>query len=52
MCELIGRYATLNTPYMGYSRVEIVGREGLLWTVTICGSGKILNLYRDEFELE
>ena len=52
MCDIIGRTATLITPYQGYRNIEIVAREGVKWTAIICGSSKLREVYEDEFILD
>ena len=52
MCDLIGKTATLIKPYQGYRNIEIIAQEGVKWTVSICGSGKIIEVYEDEFVLD
>ena len=52
MCDLTGKTATLITPYNGYRNIKIIAREGVKWTVCICGSGKIIEVYEDEFVLD
>lgn len=44
-----GLTASLITPYKGYTRITLVEKKGFQWEVEICGSGKILYLYEDEF---
>lgn len=44
-----GKYATLKVPYMGYRNILLLCKEGNRWTVEICGSGKIIQVYEDEF---
>ena len=52
MENIIGEYATLKTPYRGYSRILIIRRCGVKWLVEICGSGKEIELYSDEFDID
>lgn len=47
-----GRYATLLTPYLGYRNIQLLCKEGYLWTAEICGSGKIIEVYDDEFIID
>ena len=47
-----GKYATLKMPYRGYTRIRIVEKECYKWIVEICGSGKELEVYDDEFILD
>lgn len=47
-----GKYATLIVPYMGYSNILLLSKEGNRWTVEICGCGKIIQVYEDEFSID
>ncbi|MFS2518270.1 hypothetical protein [Bacteroides xylanisolvens] len=47
-----GKYATLKVPYMGYRNILILCQEGNRWTVEICDSGKIIQVYEDEFSID
>ena len=49
-----GRYATLNEPYVGYSRIQLLEYWPTMykWEVVICESGKHLFVYEDEFTLD
>jgi hypothetical protein len=47
--ETTGITATLITPYRGYRNVELIERTGSKWLVRICGSGKEIEVYEDEF---
>lgn len=47
-----GKYATLIEPYMGYRNILLLCKEANLWTVEICGSGKIIQVYEDEFIID
>lgn len=47
-----GDIATLKVPYKGYRRIELVEQLQYTWLVRICGSGKELEVYEDEFELD
>jgi len=40
----------LKVPYLGYRAVELVEKVEYRWRVTICGSGRELLVYDDEFE--
>lgn len=51
MCDLTGKTATLNEPYLGYRNIEIIEQAGCKWLARICGSGKIIEVYEDEFTL-
>jgi hypothetical protein len=44
--------ATLITSYMGYRNIELVQKIGNRWLVRICGSGKEIEVYEDEFILD
>lgn len=50
--EETGLTATLVTPYKGYSNIELLRRMGDKWLVRICGSGRELEVYEDEFILD
>ncbi len=52
MCELEGKYATLKEPYKGYRNIRIIESTGNKWLVEICGSGKEIEVWEDEFELD
>ena len=52
MCELEGKHATLEMPYAGYRNIVLIEKSGDQWTVEICGSGKQIEVYEDEFTLE
>jgi hypothetical protein len=52
MCELEGKQATLETPYNGYRNITIVEQSGNKWLVELCGSGKQIEVYEDEFILD
>lgn len=49
-----GKSATLNEPHLGYRNIEIIKYWPTMhkWEVEICGSGKHIWVYRDEFELD
>lgn len=47
-----GRTATLIVPERGYRNIELIRRIGNKWLVRICGSGKEIEAYEDEFELD
>ncbi len=47
-----GDVATLQKPYLGYRRIELVERYGCRWLVRICGSGLEICVYEDEFILD
>lgn len=46
-----GRWATLNAPYLGYTRVQLVERIDFKWLVRL-PSGFEFELYSDEFEID
>lgn len=47
-----GKYATLITPHKGYRNILILCQEGNRWTVEICESGAIIDVYEDEFIID
>lgn len=48
-----GKSATLNVPYMGYRDIILIEYWSTMykWEVEICGSGKHIFVYDDEFTL-
>ncbi|MDR2882910.1 MAG: hypothetical protein LBU98_03945 [Alistipes sp.] len=52
MNESEGRQATLETPYNGYRNIVLIERSGDKWTAEICGSGKQIEVWDDEFTLD
>lgn len=44
------RTATLKEPYKGYRNIILIECWGDKWEVEICGSGKHIFVYEDEFE--
>ncbi len=44
-----GKYATLKVPYLGYRNIQLICKEEYKWLVELCGSGKIIEVYEDEF---
>ncbi|MDR2005318.1 MAG: hypothetical protein LBQ74_20030 [Prevotella sp.] len=46
------RTATLIEPYKGYRNIELIEKIGFKWLFRICGSGKEIEVYEDEFELD
>ncbi|WP_290375160.1 hypothetical protein [uncultured Duncaniella sp.] len=48
------RSATLNEPYQGYTNIILVEYWPTMykWEVEICGSGKHIYVYEDEFTLD
>lgn len=43
--------ATHTKPYNGQTQIELIEKEGYKWRVRICGSGKEILVYEDEFTL-
>lgn len=41
--------ATLNIPYQGYTRIELIEKSEYKWTAKVIGSGKQIEVYEDEF---
>jgi hypothetical protein len=53
MCkELNGKQATLETPWSGYRNIVLVEKSGDKWIAEVCGSGKQIEIYEDEFTLD
>ncbi len=52
MHELEGKHATLIIPYLGYRNIILVERSGCRWLVEICGPGRQIEVYEDEFILD
>jgi hypothetical protein len=52
MSELEGRHATLKTPYNGYRNVILIEKVGDKWLVELCGNGKRIEVWEDEFILD
>lgn len=52
--EYDGRTATLKVPYLGYENIVLVRYWPTMykWEVEICGSGKGLFVFDDEFTLD
>lgn len=48
----MNKTATLKIPYMGYSNIMLIEKIGLKWLVEICGSGKQIEVYEDEFNID
>ena len=44
------RAATLKEPYKGYRNIILIENWAHKWEVEICGSGKHIFVYEDEFE--
>ena len=47
-----GDIAPLKAPYKGYRRIELVEQLQYTWLVRICESGKEIEIYEDEFEMD
>lgn len=47
-----GDIATLEVPYKGYRRIELLEQLPYTWLVRICESGKEIEVYEDEFEVD
>lgn len=47
-----GDIATLNEPYLGYRRIELIEKRWYKWRVRICESGLEIEVYEDEFEID
>ncbi|WP_291599136.1 hypothetical protein [Bacteroides sp.] len=47
-----GRIATLNMPYMGYRKIELIREIGYKWLVRICDSGLEMEVYEDDFVID
>ena len=45
-----GDIATLEVPYKGYRRIELVEQLQYTWLARICESGKEIEVHEDEFE--
>lgn len=43
------RTATLIEPYLGYRNIILIEKWDTKWEVEICGSGKHIWVYEDEF---
>ena len=52
MCNHEGEYATLKEPYRGYTNIQLIEQLGDVWLAEICGSGKEIEVRRDEFDLD
>ncbi|MDR2911840.1 MAG: hypothetical protein LBV38_00850 [Alistipes sp.] len=52
MNELEGKQASLKTPYSGYQNITLVKKSGDKWLVELCGSGKRIEVYEDEFTID
>lgn len=49
MCELEGTFATLKIPYLGDRQIQLIEKNEYKWLVEICGSGRQIEVYEDEF---
>ena len=47
-----GDIATLNEPYLGYRRIELIEKCWYKGRVRICESGLEIEVYEDEFEID
>lgn len=47
-----GDIAILHKPYLGYRSIELLEKNQYTWTARICDSGKEIEVYEDEFELD
>ncbi len=47
-----GDTATLIEPYRGYYNITLIEETDRGWIVEICGSGKVIEVCDDEFELD
>jgi len=47
-----GDIATLITAVYGYRNIILLQEVEYMWEVEICGSGKVIYVYEDEFELD
>ena len=45
-----GDIATLNEPYLGYHRIELIEKCWYKWRARICESGTEIEVWDDEFE--
>ncbi len=52
MNEMEGRFATLKIPYLGDRRIRLIEKNEYKWLVEICGSGRQIEVYEDEFTLD
>lgn len=50
--DMEGKTATLKTPCNGYRRITLIEKVGHRWLVEICGSGKEIEVYEDEFTID
>lgn len=47
-----GDIATLHKPYLGNRRIELIEQNQYMWIARICDSGKEIEVWEDEFELD
>lgn len=47
-----GDIATLRKPYLGSRRIELIEQNQYMWIARICDSGKEIEVWEDEFELD
>ncbi len=52
MCDLEGKQATLKTPYNGCRNIILIEKPDYKWIVELCGSGKHIEVWEDEFILD
>ena len=43
---------TSKQPYLGYRAAVLIGKNHYKWLVEMVGSGKQIEVYEDEFEIE
>lgn len=41
--------AALNKPINGYRNIELIEKAGYKWKVRLCGNGKEVEVYEDDF---
>ncbi len=46
------KHATLKTPYLGHRSIILIEKLEYRWLVEICGSGKHIEVWEDEFVLD
>ena len=47
-----GDYAILLKPHLGYRHIELIEKNQYTWTARICDSGKEIEVFEDEFQLD
>lgn len=52
MNDMEGKTATLKTPCNGYRNIILIEKIGCKWLAEICGSGKEIEVYEDEFTID